>query len=234
MPETKWINCAVAPEGIEIPRDVPLEVGSTAVYNHALSALTLSEVYSMGGADTEKHKKAIERAIEATLKMQAWPKPLKADKGGWRYVTRRDDKPDSDLSVTGWQVMFLRSAKNAGFDVPQEPIDDAVAYALRCFQKQHGTFTMLSNNEDRRSRGMAVPGYWPWPTQGCITPMKRDSRENGCFVKDSRTTTNSDSTLVAGTPMTGTTTAFSVPARPCTNLVAIRGDSSSLLWQKSY
>ena len=27
----------VAPEGIEIPRDVPLEVGSTAVYNHALS-----------------------------------------------------------------------------------------------------------------------------------------------------------------------------------------------------
>jgi hypothetical protein len=112
----------------------------------------------MGGGDTEKHLEAIEKALQATLKMQAWPKRLKSDKGGWRYVTRRDDIPDSDLSVTGWQVMFLRSAKNAGFDVPEEPIDDAVAYVRRCFHRQYGTFTMLATTEDRRSRGMAGAG----------------------------------------------------------------------------
>src|SRR6476660_4485928 len=33
----------VSPEDIEIPRDTPLEVGSTAVYNHALSGLALGE-----------------------------------------------------------------------------------------------------------------------------------------------------------------------------------------------
>jgi hypothetical protein len=148
----------VAPEDIEIPRDTPLEVGSTAVYNHALSGLALGEVYSMSSSNSDKHRAAIEKAIKTTLKMQTWPKPLKEDQGGWRYVTRRDDKPDSDLSVTGWQVMFLRSAKNAGFDVPQKPIDDAVAYIRRCFQRQYGTFTMLATTEDRRSRGMAGAG----------------------------------------------------------------------------
>jgi hypothetical protein len=34
--------------------------------------------------------------------------------------------------------MSLRSAKNAGFDVPKATIDDAVAYVRRCFQPKYG------------------------------------------------------------------------------------------------
>ena len=54
--------------------------------------------------------------------------------------------------------MFLRSAKNAGFDVPQQPIDDAVAYVRRCFRKDYGVFNYTATQEDRRSRAMGGAG----------------------------------------------------------------------------
>ncbi len=148
----------VAPVGDQISRNVRLQMGSTAVYNHALSALVLSEVFSMSGGDAKEQREAIERAVQATLTMQRWDKRLPADQGGWRYLTDRPGKPDSDLSVSGWQVMFLRSAKNAGFDVPEQAIKDAVAYIRRCYHPRYDTFTMLANTEDRRSRGMAGAG----------------------------------------------------------------------------
>ena len=81
----------------------------------------------------------IEKSLAATLEMQRWPKDLPVDRGGWRYITD-DGMNDSDLSITGWQLMFLRSARNAGFDVPQQPIDDAVQYVRRTFNKRNGTF----------------------------------------------------------------------------------------------
>ena len=44
-----------------------------------------------------------------------------------------DDK-DADLSIIGWQLMALRSAKNAGFDVPVEAIDAAVECVRRHYR----------------------------------------------------------------------------------------------------
>jgi len=162
----------VAPVGQDVSRKVPLQTGSTAVYNHALSALVLSETFSMSGGDTEKQREAIERAVRATLQMQSWQKPVPANQGGWRYLTYRSGRPDSDLSITGWQVMFLRSAKNAGFDVPRKAIDDAVAYIRRCFRPKYGTFTMLANDDDRRSRGMAGAGILAMAHAGLHNTME--------------------------------------------------------------
>jgi hypothetical protein len=147
--------------GPTISRNVSHEIGSPAAYNHALSALLLSEVFSMGGGDLEANQDAIERAVKATLVMQSWPKRQKDDQGGWRYVNLFENRGnhDSDLSVTGWQLMFLRSAKNAGFDVPEAPIAAAVGYVQRCFQPKYDTFIHLaSDRQDRRSRGMAGAG----------------------------------------------------------------------------
>ncbi len=151
----------VGPNGKRISRIVDHDIGSPAAYNHALSGLLLSEVFAMGGGDLEKNQEAIELAIEATLEMQAWPKRNKSDVGGWRYVNQSNNRGsfDSDLSVTGWHLMFLRSAKNAGFDVPQAPITDAVNYVRRCFQSKYDTFIHLATDQqDRRSRGMAGAG----------------------------------------------------------------------------
>jgi hypothetical protein len=40
------------------------------------------------------------------------------------------------MSVTVWQTMALRAAKNAGMDVPKEAIDEAVRYIKRCYQPE--------------------------------------------------------------------------------------------------
>jgi hypothetical protein len=66
------------------------------------------------------------------------------NRGGWRYRVEGDD---ADLSVTGWQVLALRSARNAGCDVPAERIDAAAEFVRRChdpvsggYRYQPGTF----------------------------------------------------------------------------------------------
>lgn len=150
----------IGPRGAKLSRNVTHEVGSTATYNHAMSALLLSEVFAMGGGDLEANQEAIEKALQATLEMQSWAKRRREDEGGWRYVNvfNGNGQFDSDLSVTGWHLMFLRSAKNAGFDVPQGAVDDAVGYVRRCFQSNYETFMMFASSDDRRSRGMAGAG----------------------------------------------------------------------------
>jgi hypothetical protein len=99
----------------------------------------------------------VERSLATSLTMQRWSKDRAVDRGGWRYVDDIDSV-DSDLSVTGWELMFLRSARNAGFDVPKEPIDEAVAYIRRCYSSDYGAFQYMIENSDHRSRCTAGAG----------------------------------------------------------------------------
>jgi hypothetical protein len=132
------------------------------VYNHGMAGLALAELYGMmAGGGEDDVRATIDAALEATLVMQGWDKRRDADKGGWRYLhlhSLDEELFDSDLSVTGWQLMFLRSAKNAGFDVPKEAIDEAVGYVKRCFNAELGTFQYVATTHDRRSRAMAGAG----------------------------------------------------------------------------
>ena len=96
------------------------------MYGHGIISLMLAEMLGMGG--DERQDAAIRdhcrKAIELILRSQRLPK--KDDqRGGWRYTP---DAADSDMSVTCWQVMALRAARNAGMDVPKESIDLAVRY----------------------------------------------------------------------------------------------------------
>jgi len=149
---------AVAPWGATISRNVSKEISNTAPYNHGISGLLLSEVFSMGQVNQIKGLDAkIEKALEATLVMQRWPKRYPLDKGEWRYLNQQAEY-NSDLSVSGWQLMFLRSAKNAGFEVPQAPIDEAVSFVRNCYREKFGTFLLHATDKDFRSRGMAGAG----------------------------------------------------------------------------
>jgi hypothetical protein len=152
----------IAPRGPTVTRQVAHEIGSTASYNHAIASLMLSENYSVGGEEVAKQlEPVIQKAVETSLIMQKWAKRRDVDLGGWRYVNVFNGEEyefDSDLSVTGWFLMSLRSAKNAGFDVPQQPIDAAVGYVRRCYQPNYGAFLLMSTDSDRRSRGMAGAG----------------------------------------------------------------------------
>ncbi len=99
------------------------------MYCHGISTLMLAEVAGMTPRDqNEPVRKALEQAIKVILAAQDRPKP-QHQAGGWRY---QPNSGDSDLSVTGWQLLALRAARNIGCDVPAENIDRAVAYVKRC------------------------------------------------------------------------------------------------------
>ena len=147
----------IGPGGVKISRNVGHRVGQTAVYNHAISSLMLTEAYATTSSEqSERMRKAIERALKLTLEMQAWNKPNPTDRGGWRYLDRYSDD-DSDLSVIGWQLMFLRSAKNSGFDVPASAIEDAVSCVRNHFSRRQQRF-VYSPNSTYGSRAMTGAG----------------------------------------------------------------------------
>jgi hypothetical protein len=146
------------PDGPRITRDVDHEIGSACAYSHAISALALSEMYGMGQAKRSAQlQRAIDKALIAALEMQRWRKDGPYDQGGWRYLDDFDQN-DSDLSVTGWYLMFLRSARNAGFNVPKQSIDDAVGFVRRSFQKNYGAFGYTVGTGRSPSRGTAGAG----------------------------------------------------------------------------
>ena len=152
------ILAAVAPDGEKLSRAVEHRTGYTSVYNHAIAGLVLSECYGMVGAEqSKKIEPVIRKALDATCQMQDFRKDKKADEGGWRYLDDFDEI-DSDLSITGWQLMFMRSANNAGFDVEAGRITRAVEYVHGCFLKKRGTFTYKDQKENRASRAMAGAG----------------------------------------------------------------------------
>ena len=135
-------------EGAKLDYCVP------ASYNHAIGGLALCEVYGVvDSATSEKIYPVIEKAVEVTVEMQKWRK-ARMNAGGWRYL----HTPDSDLSVTGWHLMFLRAAKNAGFDVPQTSIDEAVGFIRSCYHGEYQTFEYDLRPVDRRTRAMAAAG----------------------------------------------------------------------------
>jgi hypothetical protein len=145
------------PEGATIDRDLDETLGVTGAYNHAISSLTLSEMYGMQSEPSERIQGAIANALAATLEMQRWPKNRREDVGGWRYLSYKPES-ESDLSITGWQLMFLRSARNAGFDVPKQAIDAAVAYVRRTYDAEFGSFRYVIGKKYYGSRAMGGAG----------------------------------------------------------------------------
>ena len=99
------------------------------MYSHGISTLMLAEVVGMLRLeDAARARRALERGIRLILEAQAIPKNER-HQGGWRY---QPSSRDSDLSVTGWQLLALRAAKDIGCDVPAEAIDLAVEYVKQC------------------------------------------------------------------------------------------------------
>lgn len=109
------------------------------LYCHGISTVMLAEVVGMtpDPAVSQRARAALARAVELIVRAQRVPKsPDHA--GGWRY---QPGSYDSDLSVSGWQVVALRAARDAGCSVPSEAIDDALDYVRRCVEPRSGGFS---------------------------------------------------------------------------------------------
>ena len=149
---------ASEPEG----RHVDKAASHGATYNHAIAGLMLCEAYGM--TDSVRARRiadGIEQALVFTRTLQTRPKAHASDLGGWRYIRLRWSAAatDSDLSVTGWQLMFFRAAKNAKFDVPERFIDDAMGFVDRCWDPREGVFKYsLIGADNKTSRGVIGVG----------------------------------------------------------------------------
>jgi len=87
-------------------------------YAHGIAAIALCEAYGMT-RDPEL-RQPVEKAIQYIYESQH------AQLGGWRYTPRDDEaewRKESDTSVSGWQLMALKSAQMAGLPIRQDVLD---------------------------------------------------------------------------------------------------------------
>jgi hypothetical protein len=129
------------------------------IYCHGMSGMMLAEVYGM--TDVKRHERirtAIVKALDFTRKQQLRPKRNPDERGGWRYM-RPSGVNDADLSITAWQLMFLRAARNAEFPVPQDWVKEAIGYVRRSFDvNERGFLYALAGDERYCNRGMVGAG----------------------------------------------------------------------------
>jgi len=90
-------------QAMETPHGADLQQGT--MYAQGLAAIALCEAYAM----TED--KALRPTAEAALKYIGY---AQHPKGGWRYFPGQP----GDMTVTGWQMMALKSAQMAQLTVP--------------------------------------------------------------------------------------------------------------------
>jgi hypothetical protein len=113
------------------------------MYQHGICTLMLAEAAGM--TEDKELAKEIKRRLVKAVKIILQAQRLTSGQtyhGGWRYRVdqRYDLQPPADISVTGWQLLALRAAKNLGCDVPQKRIEYAVAYIKRCRDPSTGGF----------------------------------------------------------------------------------------------
>ncbi len=103
----------------------------TRFYGHGLASIALCEAYGM--TRDPVLREAGEKAVAFIARSQH------PQYGGWRYEPQRE----SDTSVTGWQLMALKSAEMAGLDVPR-PVLEKVAHWLDLAQAEGGARYMYN------------------------------------------------------------------------------------------
>jgi uncharacterized protein YfaP (DUF2135 family) len=112
--------------GSKSPRKRDSQYHQYHMYEHGIAAFALADACAAAAAMeepvNEKYFAALRKAVEYILKMQH-------DDGGWRYDGNR--AANSDTSVSGWQVLALKSAKEAGIYIPSECIEKAREFFKR-------------------------------------------------------------------------------------------------------
>jgi hypothetical protein len=128
----RWVLKQQQENGIFL---APTYEANHEMYHHGICTLMLAEVAGMTrGPLADEIKERLPRAVNVILRAQA---PSGPQRGGWRY---RAFGHDADMSVTGWQLMALRAAKNVGCDVPGEHIELAVDYIQRSREPYSGGY----------------------------------------------------------------------------------------------
>ena len=127
---------------------------SSNMYGHGIAALMLAEAIGMTRDDDleDRLHRALQQAVRVTVNA-AQVKKRPGAEGGWRYAPNAED---SDLSLSGWQLMSLHAVQQVGMPVPEKVIRDAVDYAKRLTTSE-GRVGYEKRGDDRPAlRGLAL------------------------------------------------------------------------------
>jgi len=147
----------------------------TQFYGHGLATIALCEAYGM--TKDPALREPAEKAIGYILRSQS------PEFGGWRYVPRKE----TDTSVTGWQLMALKSAQMAGLSVPGDAfqgvarwldraqVDNGARYVYNPFAGQTASQSHLRlPNRAMTAEGLLMRIYLGWQQD---TPALRQGAE---------------------------------------------------------
>jgi hypothetical protein len=129
-------------------------VDGSNMYGHGIATLMLAEAMGLAREDEleDRIRVALERALRVTIGA-AQVKKQPGHEGGWRYQPNADD---SDLSLSGWQLMGLHATQQVGITVPEGLIEAAVGYA-RSLTTPDGSVGYQRLGEDKPAlRGLAL------------------------------------------------------------------------------
>ena len=97
-------------------------------YNHAIAGLAVAEAFGMAGIISTGQ--SAQMAIYYSVDVHQNPY------GGWRYKRRQE----GDMSVTGWFIMQLKSAKVARLRVPVQGWQGAINFLDACEMQTDGPY----------------------------------------------------------------------------------------------
>ena len=130
------------------------EADGSRMYGHGLCTLMLAEALGMPRDDEvdENIRKALKKAVQVTINA-ALIKKAPEHAGGWRYTP---DATDSDLSLSGWQLMGLHATQQVGIPVPESVINGAVEYTKKMVSEDGKVGYQNPNDEHPALRGLAL------------------------------------------------------------------------------
>lgn len=110
-----------------------LHQSERGMYNHGIATFALCEAYQLSG--DEDLKQPAQLAVNFIFSAQNYS-------GGWGYLP----KQPGDLTISGWQMMAIKSAHAAGLDVPSSVIL-RIDHFLDTKQVPSGVFYGYANPE---------------------------------------------------------------------------------------
>jgi hypothetical protein len=157
-------------------------VDGSRMYGHGIATLALAEVY---GVETSAEKREQIRAVLLkSVKVILAAQDVKKEEphgGGWRYEPQ---SLDSDLSLSGWNVLALRACRSAGLAVSKEPIDRAVAYVLKCYKPDQHAFAY----QPGRDASVAMTGVAVLSLYLMDNPARKELTESLPYLRDQAVT----------------------------------------------
>ena len=147
----RWLRTRQNPDG-----DLRGGTGQhPGMYAHGIASIVLCDAFALTG--DEALRDPAQRAIAFIVAAQN-------NAGGWRYMPRQD----ADLSVVGWQLMALQSARMARLSVPTETLELADQYLDSVSHEERSLYSYQRHGGETRptptmtAEGLLCRMYLGW------------------------------------------------------------------------